>query len=99
MMFLKALYDYAMQRHLLDELPLQSCAIDGALIVLNAAGELRAGHLIPLTQTDEKGKERPGQECLMPRFPGENNGGKAYFLAKEPSRSLAATVIAASSLG
>jgi CRISPR-associated protein Csd1 len=81
-MFLKALYDYAMRRRLLDQLPLQRRVIH-ALIALNSQGELRSDHLLLLTQPDEKGKERPGQERLMPRFPGSNNGGRAYFLAAD----------------
>jgi len=82
-MLLKALYDYAEQHHLLAEGPLQKRDIY-VLIPLDANGKLRFDHLIPLTHTDKKGKERPGQEHLMPRFPGENNGGKAYFLAENP---------------
>jgi CRISPR-associated protein Csd1 len=80
-MFLQALYEYAQKNRLLDNLPLQRRVVH-ALIAINYDGQLRIHHLIPLTHTDEKGKERPGQERLMPRFPGENNGGKAYFLAE-----------------
>ena len=81
-MFLKALYDYAVRHRLLEELPLQKRQIH-ALIPLDGHGELRFAHLLPLTHADEKGKERPGQERQMPRFPGSNNGGKAYFLAAD----------------
>ena len=81
-MFLKALYDYAARHRLLEELPLQKRQIH-ALIPLDGHGELRFAHLLPLTHADEKGKERPGQERQMPRFPGSNNGGKAYFLAAD----------------
>lgn len=80
-MFLKSLYDYAQNHHLLDDLPLQRRQVH-AIISLDAQGRLRDNHLIPLTQPDNDGKERAGQERLMPRFPGENNGGKAYFLAE-----------------
>jgi CRISPR-associated protein Csd1 len=79
-MFLKALYDYAVRHRLLEELPLQKREIH-ALIPLDKQGGLRFPHLLLLTQADEKGKERPGQQRLMPRFPGSNNGGRAYFLA------------------
>jgi hypothetical protein len=30
----------------------------------------------------KKLKDEPGQEHQLPRFPGENNGGKAYYLAE-----------------
>ncbi|MDH7599062.1 MAG: type I-C CRISPR-associated protein Cas8c/Csd1 [Sedimentisphaerales bacterium] len=82
-MLLRALYEYAVQHHLLDELPLQERTIH-ALIPLDQNGRLRGGHLIPLTQPDAKGNERVGQKRRMPRFLGENNGGKAYFLADNP---------------
>ena len=80
-MILKALYDYADQRRLIDDLPLQKRRIH-ALIPLDASGRLRVPYLIPLIQMDESEKEIVGQDRLMPRFPGENNGGKAYFLAE-----------------
>ena len=80
-MFLQSLYEYAQKNRLLENLPLQGRIVH-VLIPVNFDGKLRFDHLVPLTRTDEKGKERPGQERLMPRFPGENNGGKAYFLAE-----------------
>lgn len=80
-MLLKALYDYGVP--LLKDLPLQKRRIH-ALIALNGDGRIRLDHMVPLTQPDQKGKERLGQERRMPRFPGENNGGKAYFLAESP---------------
>ncbi|MCX5807410.1 MAG: type I-C CRISPR-associated protein Cas8c/Csd1 [Proteobacteria bacterium] len=80
-MFLQSLYEYAQKNRLLENLPLQGRILH-ALIPVNSDGKLRFDHLVPLTRTDEKGKERPGQERRMPRFPGENNGGKAYFLAE-----------------
>lgn len=86
-MFLKALYDYGQKHCLLEELPLQKRIIH-ALIALDANGKLRYDHLIALTQPDKKGKEVLGQEKLMPRFPGENNGGKAYFLAESSTAIL-----------
>jgi hypothetical protein len=81
-MFLKALYDYATRHRLLDGMPLEKRNIH-ALISLTNQGELRSPHLLPLTQPDEKGREWPGQQRLMPSFPGPNNGGKAYFLAAD----------------
>lgn len=79
-MFLQALYEYAQEHHLLDDLPLRGRLIH-ALIPIDSNGLLRSDYLIPLTRPNAKGKEIPGQERRMPRFPGENNGGKAYFLA------------------
>ena len=81
-MFLKALCDYATRRRLLNGMSLEKRTIH-ALISITSQGELRSPHLIPLTQPDEKGKEWPGQQRLMPSFPGSNNGGKAYFLAAD----------------
>ena len=81
MMLLQKLYDFAQNQKLFDNLPLQKRNIH-VLIAIDKQGHLRANTLIPLTQPDAKGKERIGQERLMPRFPGENNGGKAYFLAE-----------------
>ncbi len=86
-MLLKALCDYAERHHLLSGLPLQTRDIH-ALIPIDALGKLRFDHLIPLMHPDERGKERPGQEMVMPRFPGENNGGKAYFLAESSIATL-----------
>ena len=80
-MLLQALYDYANDRKLLDDLPLQRRTLH-ALIPLDADGKLRMPYLIPLSTPDAKGKAAAGQEYLLPRFPGENNGGKAYFLAE-----------------
>lgn len=80
-MLLTALHDLAKSQRLLDELPLQRRTLH-ALIPLSRDGELRLPHLILLFRADAKGKERPGVERLLPRFPGENNGGKAYFLAE-----------------
>ncbi|MDD5007193.1 MAG: type I-C CRISPR-associated protein Cas8c/Csd1 [Syntrophorhabdaceae bacterium] len=81
-MFLQALYEYAQEHHLLENIPLRGRLIH-ALIPIDSNGLLRSDYLIPLTQSNAKGKEFPGQERLMPRFPltDDNNGGKAYFLA------------------
>lgn len=80
-MLLQSLYDYAKKQNLFDKLPLQKRNVH-VLISIDEQGNLRANTLIPLTQQDAKGKERIGQERLMPRFPGENNGGKSFFLAE-----------------
>jgi CRISPR-associated protein Csd1 len=80
-MLLKTLYDFARNQKLFDLLPLQKRNVH-VLIAIDKQGILRSNTLIPLTQQDTNGKERLGQEPLMPRFPGENNGGKAYFLAE-----------------
>lgn len=80
-MLLQALYDYAQSRQLLADLPLQRRTLH-ALIDLNPDGTLRLPHLTELTNLDAKGKESLGFDYLLPRFPGENNGGKTYFLAE-----------------
>ncbi len=82
-MLLKSLYDYAQKQKLFDNLPLQKWDVH-VLIAIDGKGYLRSNSLIPLTQQDAKGKERIGQDHLVPRFPGENNGGKAYFLFENP---------------
>ncbi|MBM3435159.1 MAG: type I-C CRISPR-associated protein Cas8c/Csd1 [Bacteroidetes bacterium] len=78
-MLLQTLYDFAQSQKLFDNLPLQKWDVH-VLIAIDEKGVLRSNTLIPLTQQDVKGKERIGQDHLVPRFPGENNGGKAYFL-------------------
>jgi CRISPR-associated protein Csd1 len=80
-MLLTALHELAKSQRLLDDLPLQRRTLH-ALIPLNHEGQLRLSHLVVVSQPDERGKDRPGVERLLPRFPGENNGGKAYFLAE-----------------
>ncbi len=80
-MLLQALHEYAQSRKLLADLPLQRRTLH-ALIDLDADGKLRLPYVKELTQPDAKGKESPGFDYLLPRFPGENNGGKAYFLAE-----------------
>ncbi len=80
-MLLQALHEYAQSRKLLADLPLQRRTLH-ALIDLDADGKLRLPYLKQLTQPDAKGKESAGFDYLLPRFPGENNGGKAYFLAE-----------------
>ena len=80
-MLLQSLYEFAQSEKLLANLPLQRRTLH-ALITLDADGKLRQPYLTELTQPDAKGKESPGSDYLLPRFPGENNGGKAYFLAE-----------------
>ncbi|OOP55709.1 MAG: type I-C CRISPR-associated protein Cas8c/Csd1 [Candidatus Brocadia carolinensis] len=80
-MLLQSLYGFAQNQKLFYNLPLQKRDVH-VLIAIDGQGNLRSNTLIPLTQQDAKGKEHLGQEHLMPRFPGENNGGKAYFLAE-----------------
>ena len=73
-MLLQALFEYAQSRKLLANLPLQQRTLH-ALIDLEVDGRLRLPYLKELTQADTKGKETPGFDFLLPRFPGENNGG------------------------
>ena len=80
-MFLRALYDFAQERRLLDDLPVQDRTIHFYLPI-NAEGELVGSGAIPLFQKDARGKDKLGLDLPMPRFPGENNGGKSYFLAE-----------------
>ena len=87
-MLLQALYEYASQNKLLEHLPIQRRTLH-ALVSLNLDGTLRIGHLLPLSHkdvrqrnTDNVTTDEPGQDRYLPRFPGENNGGKAYFLAE-----------------
>ncbi len=86
-MLLQSLYDYAQKQKLFDDLPLQKRNVH-VLIAIDKQGDLRANTLIQLMHQDAKGKERIGQEHLMPRFPGENNGGKAYFLTESTIATL-----------
>jgi CRISPR-associated protein Csd1 len=83
-MLLQALHDYASRKKLLASLPFQRRTIHWLVPVI-ANGEVRGAGLVPLSTPVRKGKttkEEPGQELLLPRFPGENNGGKAYYLAE-----------------
>lgn len=80
-MLLRALYEFAQERHLLDDLPIQKRTIH-LLVPLSLGGELLGQGVIPLFDKNAKGKDELGRQLSMPRFPGENNGGKAYFLAE-----------------
>lgn len=79
-MLLNALYEFARHRNLFAKVHLQERELH-LLIPLNKDGELTQAELLPLYSHDKNGKETLGQERILPRFPGENNGGKAYFLA------------------
>lgn len=80
-MLLKALYDLADERKLFRDVHLQSRIVH-FLIPITLSGELIGDGVIALFMPDSKGKDRLGRRFPMPRFPGENNGGKAYFLAE-----------------
>ena len=81
-MLLQALHKYADERGLLDNLAFQQRKVH-LLLPLNADGSLRTEWLPLLTTPGERNPERAdiGLEDWLPRFPGENNGGKAYYLA------------------
>ncbi len=84
-MFLQALYKRASSDKLLDNLPFQRRTVHLA-IPLRRDGTLRGDGLVLFTTKVRKGKtekEEIGQEVWLPRFPGENNGGKAYYLAEQ----------------
>lgn len=80
-MLLKALYDLAGERSLLKDIHLQKRKVH-VLIPLTEGGDLAAQGVLTLNSEDRSGKSVLGRQLLMPRFPGENNGGKAYFLAE-----------------
>jgi len=80
-MLLRTLYELADSRRLFETVHLQSRRLH-LLIPINSNGEIQGTGVIPLYSKDQKGKHVLGLEKLMPRFPGENNGGKAYFLAE-----------------
>lgn len=83
-MLLQALHNYAVRKKLLAGLPFQERTVHW-LIPLTASGEVRGHGFVPLSTPVQKGgktKEQPGRDYLLPRFPGENNGGKAYYLVE-----------------
>lgn len=83
-MLLQALHQYAERQKLLASLPFQRRTVHLA-VPLRRDGTLRGEGLVLLTTAVQKGKqtrEEIGQEVWLPRFPGENNGGKAYYLAE-----------------
>ena len=79
-MLLKALYDLAQTRRLFETVHLQVRTVH-LLIPIDSQGVLLGDGVVPLFTKDEKGKDRLGRALTMPRFPGENNGGKSLFLA------------------
>jgi CRISPR-associated protein Csd1 len=83
-MLLQALHNYAVRKKLLAGLPFQMRTIHW-VVPLKANGEVRGEGFVPLSTPVTRGKktkEEPGREFLLPRFPGENNGGRAYYLAE-----------------
>ncbi|MEI6135412.1 MAG: type I-C CRISPR-associated protein Cas8c/Csd1 [Desulfomonile sp.] len=86
-MLLKALFELAKEKKLLEKVHLQPREVH-FLIPINSDGQLIGDGLVPLTELDSKGKETLGRTLSMPRFPGENNGGKAHFLAEKASTIL-----------
>lgn len=85
-MLLQALYEYAQDANLVESIELTDRTIH-LVLVLSEDGSIDLEHAWkPLTSPSKVPKigvtkEVPGQSMLMPRFPGENNGGKAHFLA------------------
>ena len=83
-MLLQALHKYATDRNLLADLPFQRRTVH-MLIPLHADGSPRGTGFTPLTTqviVKDKPKEEPGRLLFLPRFPGENNGGRAYYLVE-----------------
>ncbi len=80
-MLLSALYEFSQENALFDNVHLQERDLH-LLIPINMNGELTQNELLPLYSSDAAGREVLGHKKLLPRFPGENNGGKAYFLAE-----------------
>lgn len=79
-MLLKVLHDFAKERNLFETVHLQKRTVH-FLIPTDSNGNLIGNGIIPLSTKDANGKDRLGMELSMPRFPGENNGGKAFFLS------------------
>ncbi len=89
-MILESLHRYAESKGLMSRLPFQDRTVHW-LVPLNADGSLAGEGLIELTTpaagTKGRGggkdanKETPGRTRRLPRFPGDNNGGRAHYLA------------------
>ena len=84
-MLLQALNEYARRQNLIESIELTNRTIH-LLLNLRADGTISAGSpWLPLESPDPKDKKGEkrilGSIMVMPRFPGENNGGKAHFLA------------------
>src|SRR4051812_46029409 len=85
-MLLQVLYDYAQAESLIEAIELTDRTIhlalnlqeDGSVDLRNAWSPLTSE--IPGKKPGET-RSVLGQSFRMPRFPGENNGGKAHFLA------------------
>lgn len=80
-MLLNALFGLAEHQKLFETVYLQRRQLH-LLISLTIDGAVKEKGLIPLYSKDQGDKEVLGQDRLLPRFPGENNGGKSYFLAE-----------------
>jgi len=85
-MLLQSLHEYAEDEKLVEAIELTDRTIH-LVLVLDEDGEIDPEHawkeLTSPSKRPKKGenKEVPGESRRMPRFPGENNGGKAHFLA------------------
>lgn len=84
-MLLQVLNEYATRKGLVESIELIKRTIH-LVLKLRPDGSVEPGSpWLPLTteQVDTSGKVKvvPGAQRTMPRFPGENNGGKAHFLA------------------
>lgn len=80
-MLLKMLYDFAQERKLFESVHLQARPIH-FLIPITSEGRIEGNGVLPLYSKSAKGRDVLGSPRAMPRFPGENNGGKAHFLAE-----------------
>ena len=85
-MLLQALHEYAEDENLVEAIELTDRTIH-LILVLDDDGSIDPAHpwrvltSPPRNPKPGETKEVPGQSMRMPRFPGENNGGKAHFLA------------------
>lgn len=80
-MLLKVLHDLADRENLLRDLHVEQRPVH-LLIPISTSGEFIGEGVISLHSQDRKGKTVLGRKLTFPRFPGENNGGRAYFLAE-----------------
>ena len=96
-MLLRALWELAEKQLLFERVHLQAREVH-FLIPINSEGELIGQGLIPLTDSDSKGKEILGKRLLMPSFPGENNGGKAYFLTEKAVTVLGIDIVSSAGI-
>jgi hypothetical protein len=86
-MLLQLLHEFATEEKLLDGIAFVPRSISLALVVHEdgLADPSSPWRLIGEEVEGKKGERRfkLGRFLEMPRFPGENNGGKAYFLAEK----------------